>query len=136
MVMPGLGGLELAESIRKNDATLPVVFMSGYTEERPPADANAASFLQKPFSSRELAVAVRDAMQNRPAPESAAVSRLTAREREILRLIADGMTNDKVAAALAISPETVQSHVRHSMTKLEAGTRTQAVATALRQSLI
>jgi DNA-binding CsgD family transcriptional regulator len=61
---------------------------------------------------------------------------LTPREREILCLVADGFTNDKVAATLAISPETVQSHVRHAMVKLEADTRTEAVATALRHSLI
>jgi DNA-binding CsgD family transcriptional regulator len=46
------------------------------------------------------------------------------------------MTNDRVAAALAISPETVQTHVRKAMDKLDADTRTEAVATALRKSLI
>jgi DNA-binding CsgD family transcriptional regulator len=61
---------------------------------------------------------------------------LTKREREILGLVANGLTNDKVATILAISPETVQSHVRHVMVKLEADTRTEAVATALRHSLI
>jgi two-component system, cell cycle sensor histidine kinase and response regulator CckA len=61
---------------------------------------------------------------------------LTPREREILGLVANGLTNEKVATALAISPETVQSHVRHAMVKLEADTRTEAVATALRHSLI
>jgi PAS domain S-box-containing protein len=61
---------------------------------------------------------------------------LTPREREILGLIANGLTNEKAAAVLAISPETVQSHVRHAMVKLEADTRTEAVATALRHSLI
>jgi DNA-binding NarL/FixJ family response regulator len=61
---------------------------------------------------------------------------LTPREREILSLVANGLTNDKVATTLAISPETVQSHVRHAMVKLEADTRTEAVATALRHSLI
>jgi DNA-binding NarL/FixJ family response regulator len=54
----------------------------------------------------------------------------------VLRLVADGMTNDRVAAELAISPETVQTHVRKAMEKLDADTRTEAVATALRKSLI
>jgi two-component system cell cycle sensor histidine kinase/response regulator CckA len=61
---------------------------------------------------------------------------LTPREREILGLVANGLTNEKVATTLDISPETVQSHVRHAMVKLEADTRTEAVATALRHSLI
>src|ERR671916_42056 len=61
---------------------------------------------------------------------------LTAREREILQLLADGMSNSDVAAKLFISQETVKSHVRHILTKLEADTRTQAVAIALREAII
>jgi DNA-binding NarL/FixJ family response regulator len=61
---------------------------------------------------------------------------LTPREREVLKLLAEGMTNDGAAAALSISPETIQTHVRKAMTKLDADTRTAAVATALRLALI
>ena len=50
---------------------------------------------------------------------------LTGREREILQLLADGMSNADVAARLFISQETVKSHVRHILTKLEADTRTR-----------
>jgi DNA-binding NarL/FixJ family response regulator len=61
---------------------------------------------------------------------------LTQREREVLRLLADGLANDEIGKTLHISPETVRTHVRKAMAKLEADTRTQAVATALRQSII
>ena len=61
---------------------------------------------------------------------------LTAREREILQLLADGMSNADVAQQLFISQETVKSHVRHILAKLEAETRTQAVAIALREAMI
>ena len=61
---------------------------------------------------------------------------LTAREREILKLLADGMSNADVASKLFISQETVKSHVRHILAKLEADTRTHAVAIALRESII
>jgi len=61
---------------------------------------------------------------------------LTTREREILQLLADGMSNADVAAKLFISQETVKSHVRHILTKLEADTRTHAVAIALREAII
>jgi len=61
---------------------------------------------------------------------------LTAREREILQLLADGMSNVEVAGKLFISQETVKSHVRHILAKLEADTRTHAVAIALRESII
>ncbi len=61
---------------------------------------------------------------------------LTKREREILRLLADGMRNEQVALELSISPLTVRTHVKNAMQKLEADTRTEAVAKALRESLI
>ena len=61
---------------------------------------------------------------------------LTKREREVLRLLADGMRNEQVASHLSISPLTVRTHVKKAMEKLEADTRTQAVARALRESLI
>ena len=61
---------------------------------------------------------------------------LTPREREILQLLADGMSNVYVAAKLFISQETVKSHVRHILAKLEADTRTHAVAIALREAII
>jgi DNA-binding NarL/FixJ family response regulator len=61
---------------------------------------------------------------------------LTSREREILKLLADGMSNSDVAGKLYISQETVKSHVRHILTKLEADTRTHAVAIALREAII
>ena len=61
---------------------------------------------------------------------------LTTREREILQLLADGMSNADVAGKLFISQETVKSHVRHILAKLEADTRTHAVAIALRDAII
>ena len=61
---------------------------------------------------------------------------LSGREREILGLLADGNSNPEIAAKLFISPETVRTHVRNAMAKLEADTRTQAVALALRYALI
>jgi two-component system, cell cycle sensor histidine kinase and response regulator CckA len=70
------------------------------------------------------------------AGAASTLSPLTAREQQVLALLADGMTNEKAANTLGISPETVQSHVRNAMAKLDADTRTQAVAAAIRQSLI
>lgn len=61
---------------------------------------------------------------------------LTQREREILHLLADGLRNEEIARRLFLSPHTVKDHVTKAMRKLSADTRTQAVATALRRSLI
>ncbi len=61
---------------------------------------------------------------------------LTKREREVLRLIADGNSYEEVAKTLFISPETVRTHVGNAVQKLGVRTRMQAVATALRRGLI
>jgi DNA-binding CsgD family transcriptional regulator len=60
----------------------------------------------------------------------------TAREREVLDLLAEGATDDQIAAMLQLSPATVQSHVRSAKSKLGARTRAQAVAMALQRGLI
>jgi len=65
-----------------------------------------------------------------------ALPELTRREREVLRLLADGLSNEEIGKQLYISHETVRTHVRKAMAKLDADTRTQAVARALRDRLI
>ena len=61
---------------------------------------------------------------------------LTPRERDVLRLLADGHSNETIGRALFISPDTVRTQLGVAMGKLGAGTRTEAVATALRRELI
>ena len=61
---------------------------------------------------------------------------LTQREREILQLLADGMSNADAAARLFISQETVKSHVRHLLAKLQARSRAHAVAVGFRRGLL
>ena len=65
-----------------------------------------------------------------PARSGRRLPSLTKREREVLRMLADGMRNDQVASVLSISPLTVRTHVKNAMEKLEADTRTHAVARA------
>ena len=64
---------------------------------------------------------------------TARVRELSPREREILDLLAQGLTGAEVAKQLFISPETVRTHIRNAMTKLEAKTRVHAIALALQQ---
>ena len=61
---------------------------------------------------------------------------MTKREREVLRLLAKGLHNEEVGRRLYISPKTVKVHVAKAMRKLKSDTRTQAVAEALRRSII
>jgi two-component system, NarL family, response regulator DevR len=61
---------------------------------------------------------------------------LSERERQVLRLLADGGSYAEIGGTLFLSPDTVRAHAQRAMTKLGARTRTQAVALALRESLI
>ena len=72
----------------------------------------------------------------RTASDPAHGEGITAREKEVLRLVADGLGNKQVAATLNISEHTVKFHITSIMTKLDAGTRTEAVAVAIRRGLI
>jgi DNA-binding CsgD family transcriptional regulator len=63
-------------------------------------------------------------------------SPLTERELEVLRLLADGLRHEEIGKRLGIGSETVRTHLRKASDRLGAATRTQAVATALRQGLI
>ena len=61
---------------------------------------------------------------------------LTQRERDVLRELAEGKSNEQIGEVLSISPQTVRTHLQKAMEKLGATTRVQAVAIALRESLI
>jgi DNA-binding NarL/FixJ family response regulator len=149
--MPSLGGIEIAR--RLNDAASPtaVVLYTGNADRSvllEALDAGARGFLLKEAPLDDLTRAIRivatggtyvdPALAGVLAGAQAAerLTSLTKREREILRLLADGMRNEQVARELSISPLTVRTHVKKAMEKLEADTRTQAVARALRESLI
>jgi PAS domain S-box-containing protein len=140
MVMPGMNGAELAQRVLAGAPRTPVVFMSGYTTETVPAASGGGDvgvLLEKPFPMVTLVESVGAALAAvQTAEPDAPLRALTDRERQVLALVADGYTNDRAATELGITAETVQSHVRNVMAKLEADSRTQAVATALRRSLI
>ena len=61
---------------------------------------------------------------------------LSKREREIMDLLAQGLTGEQVAERLFLSPETIKTHIRNAMNKLEANTRVHAIAIALREGFI
>lgn len=61
---------------------------------------------------------------------------LTAREREILALLVDGLSNKEIAQRLVVSPRTIETHVERVLGKLEVGSRSRAIAKALRLGLV
>jgi len=149
--MPGLSGIEIARQIVRSAPDTAVILYTAFGDRAlltEALDAGARGFVLKEAPLAEVVRAVELVAAGRTYVDpvlagvlssSAAtekMSKLTERERDVLRLLADGMSNDEIGKALFISPETVRTHVRKAMRKLEADTRTQAVATALRQSLI
>ena len=147
--MPGMDGLEATKEILKVAPGTAVLIFTAFSERSLLArglDSGAKGYILKEAPHETLLRAIEKLAVGEsyidPALMPAFLSgkdqtdMLTAREREILQLLADGMSNADVAAKLFISQETVKSHVRHILTKLEADTRTHAVAIALRESII
>ena len=147
--MPGMDGLEATKEILKLLPDTAVLIFTAFSERSLLArglDSGARGYILKEAPHETLLRAIERLAVGEgyidPALMPAFLSgkdqtdMLTAREREILQLLADGMSNADVAAKLFISQETVKSHVRHILAKLEADTRTHAVAIALRESII
>ncbi len=146
--MPGMDGLQASKQILAEMPEAAVLMFTAYAERSlltRGLEAGAKGYILKEAPQQTLVRAIQKVAQGDgyvdPALMPAFLTKereqmLTAREREILQLLADGMSNADVAAKLFISQETVKSHVRHILSKLEADTRTHAVAIALRQAII
>jgi DNA-binding NarL/FixJ family response regulator len=149
--MPRLSGIEVAIRVATTAPQTAIVFYTAFGDRAllsEALDVGARGFVLKESPLADLVraaerVAAGEAYVD-PVLAGVLVSAhftdrapsLTQREREVLRLLADGLANEEIGKTLHISPETVRTHVRKAMGKLEADTRTQAVATALRQSII
>jgi DNA-binding NarL/FixJ family response regulator len=149
--MPKLGGLELLRRAKRASPSTSVLLYTGYGDTAlltEALDAGVGGFVVKDAPLEDLLRAVRTvaagSMYVDPvlAGSLAATSvgaglpQLTQRERDVLRLLADGLSNEEIGKRLFISAETVRTHVRKAMEKLDADTRTAAVARALRFRLI
>ena len=148
--MPRLSGIELAKRAATVAPNTSIVFYTAYGDRAllsEALDVGARGFVLKEAPLPDLVRAVERVAAGEAyvdpvlagilvSAQSDKVPSLTQREREVLRLLADGLSNEEIGKRLFISPETVRTHVRKAMAKLDSDTRTQAVATALRQSLI
>ncbi|HEX7083376.1 MAG TPA: response regulator transcription factor [Gaiellaceae bacterium] len=149
--MPRLGGIELTRRARRSAPDTAVLLYTGYGDRAlltEALDAGVRGFVLKEAPMDDLLRAVRSVAGGSTyvdpvlAGTLAASSvgselpQLTQRERDVLRLLADGLANEEIGKRLFISAETVRTHVRKAMEKLDADTRTQAVARALRDRLI
>jgi DNA-binding NarL/FixJ family response regulator len=149
--MPGLGGIDVAARLNAMSSPTSVVLYTAYPERAlllASLDAGVRGFILKEAPLEEMVRAIRivagggsyiDAalagVLAGPATNERMLT-LTKRERDVLRLLAEGMRDEQAGRTLSISPLTVRTHVQHAMAKLKCDTRTQAVAVALRESLI
>jgi DNA-binding NarL/FixJ family response regulator len=147
--MPGMDGLAATKVLTERNPDVSVLIFTAYSERSLLSrglESGAKGYILKEAPHQTLLRAIEKVANGEgyvdPALMPAFLSgkerddMLTGREREILQLLADGMSNADVASKLFISQETVKSHVRHILAKLEADTRTHAVAIALRESII
>ena len=151
--LPGMNGIALAREISARSARTKVLILSAYDDYAyviGALEAGVAGYLLKTSSARELADAVRTAAGGalvldesisrrltrrwRSGPESAPAA-LTARESEVLALIAQGMSNKQIASALSLGLRTVESHVSSVLGKLGLGSRTEAALYAVSHRL-
>jgi FixJ family two-component response regulator len=130
--LPGVSGLDFQAELAKADVRIPIVFITGHGDIPMTVramKAGAVDFLAKPFRDQDLLDAVTAAIQrdqrrreheNTVAGLKAHFSSLTAREREIMALVASGLMSKQIAAQIGLSEITVKVHRSHIMKKMEA----------------
>ncbi|HET7770939.1 MAG TPA: response regulator transcription factor [Chloroflexota bacterium] len=155
LVMPELDGAAATREIRERHPAVQVIALTSFPEDelvKGALNAGAIGYLLKNVTADELAGAIRAAAVGRPtlAPEAqraliqaATGGRadrpgidLTERERDVLRLMAQGKNNPEIAERLFVSRSTVKFHISSILGKLGAASRTEAVAIALQRKLV
>jgi DNA-binding NarL/FixJ family response regulator len=139
--LPGLSGYEVCHQLKEDfGQALPVILVSG--ERKEPFDRvagiliGADDYLVKPVASDELLVRVRRLVRNATPVAPVVASKLTTRETEVLRYLAEGLDPAEIALRLVISRRTVGTHLENIMRKLGVHSRAQAVALAYRDDLL
>ena len=152
MNMPALDGVAATRTIREKHPLIKVLALTGYAQDstiKQALQAGVAGFLLKSVSLDELLAAIHGIFAGqiilspqvaesllqtvRPAPAND--YGLTEREREVLHLMSDGLSNNAIADRLHVSAMTVKSHVSNVLAKMNVSTRAEAVAQATRQGL-
>ncbi len=155
LLMPRMGGIEAIEKIKAENSKVNILVLTSFAEDEKvfsAIKAGALGYLLKDATPQELLAAIRQVCRGEPSMDSAIANKLmrelqrssdlplteqplTIREVDVLKLVAQGLTNQDIAEKLVISERTVRTHVSHILDKLHLANRTQAALYALREGL-
>lgn len=157
ITMPKLNGLEALRRMRAKDPNVQVVMLTVSDDDDDllaAIQSGAKGYIHKSLSaqefldligglergeaalSRKTAARLIAGLGNKPRPDDEKLPHLTRREIELLKLVADGLSNKAIAQSLSVSENTVKYHVRNILQKLAVQNRTEAVAHAIRTGLL
>jgi NarL family two-component system response regulator LiaR len=157
LVMPGMDGVEATRQVKDVSPRTRIIILTSYHEDEhifPALQAGAISYLLKDVKASELVEAIQRAakgeatlhprvatrlikqLSSRETERGYLFTALTEREMEVLKLIARGLTNQKIAEQLVISIGTVKGHISNILSKLHLADRTQAAVFAWQEGIV
>ena len=152
LMMPVMDGVAATQAIKKQNPQIQIVALTSFQEDelvQNALKAGAVGYLMKNVTARELAAAIKSAKDGRMtlSPEAAQAlvranqqaeetETLTDREREVLKLMVEGLNNAEIAERLVISLSTVKYHISNILMKLGVDNRVSAVSLALQRKLV
>ncbi len=154
-MMPRMDGLQAIKEIKRECPEAHILVLTSFSDDEkvfPAIKAGALGYLLKNVTPERLLSAIRDVHQGKPSMSSDIAKKLmnelrrasdlpptekplTEREMDVLRLVAQGLSNQEIAEALVISQGTVRTHVSNILSKLHLANRTQAALYALREGI-
>lgn len=158
--MPILNGIGACKQIAESHPEIKIIMLTMHEEDEflfEAIKAGATGYVLKNYASRDLLQVIESALkgepcldpklasklmtefskvQNREKKRADLFHRLTSREREILKLVTEGMSNKEVAGALYISDKTVKNHLKNIFSKLGVNDRTKAAVIALKEKIV
>lgn len=151
--MPGLNGIEATNHILKKRPNIKVIILTSFIDKElieNSLKAGASSYLLKNESGERIVRVIRDAYQGKSNLSSEATQimisevrnplskryQLTKREKEILSLMVEGLSNKEIAKRLTLSTSTIQFHITNILSKFGVSKRTEAIYLALKQKLV